>query len=168
MATLAAHQSIDAAPAHWTQGNPDEDTLAHIPGEKGWPLVGNTFKMLADPHGMAKAMVAKYGRVYKNKAFGGWNVALIGADANELVLFDREKLFSSEQGWGPILDRLFPRGLMLMDFDHHRADRPAGAGGRLQRGGPARRRNRGPVQPPSGYGYSALPPPRNTTTASKS
>ena len=73
MATLAAHQSIDAAPAHWTQGNPDEDTLAHIPGEKGWPLVGNTFKMLADPHGMAKAMVAKYGRVYKNKAFGGWN-----------------------------------------------------------------------------------------------
>ena len=114
MATLAAHQSIDAAPAHWTQGNPDEDTLAHIPGEKGWPLVGNTFRMLADPHGMAKAMVAKYGRVYKNKAFGGWNVALIGADANELVLFDREKLFSSEQGWGPILDRLFPRGLMLM------------------------------------------------------
>ena len=125
MATLAAHQSIDAAPAHWTQGNPDEDTLAHIPGEKGWPLVGNTFKMLADPHGMARAMVAKYGRVYKNKAFGGWNVALIGADANELVLFDREKLFSSEQGWGPILERLFPRGLMLMDFDHHRADRRA-------------------------------------------
>lgn len=125
MATLAAHQSIDAAPAHWTQGNPDEDTLAHIPGEKGWPLVGNTFKMLADPHGMARAMVAKYGRVYKNKAFGGWNVALIGADANEVVLFDREKLFSSEQGWGPILDRLFPRGLMLMDFDHHRADRRA-------------------------------------------
>ena len=33
MATLAAHQSIDAAPAHWTQGNPDEDTRAHIPGE---------------------------------------------------------------------------------------------------------------------------------------
>ena len=50
---------------------------------------------------------------------------LAGADANELVLFDRDKLFSSEQGWGPILDRLFPRGLMLMDFDHHRIDRRA-------------------------------------------
>ncbi len=122
MATLAAHQT---APTHWTQGNPGEDALAHIPGEKGWPIVGNTFRMLADPHGMARAMVAKYGRVYKNKAFGGWNVALIGADANELVLFDRDKLFSSEQGWGPILDQLFPRGLMLMDFDHHRADRRA-------------------------------------------
>ena len=125
MATLASHQPADLAPTHWTEGNPGDDELAHIPGEAGWPLVGNTFKMLADPHGMAKSMVEKYGRVYKNKAFGGWNIALIGADANELVLFDRDKLFSSEQGWGPILDKLFPRGLMLMDFDHHRADRRA-------------------------------------------
>ncbi|MBX7500717.1 cytochrome P450 [Qipengyuania sp. YG27] len=125
MATLAAHQPTETLPTHWTEGNPDADALAHIPGEKGWPLVGNTFRMLADPHGMARAMVEKYGKVYKNRAFGGWNVALIGADANELVLFDREKLFSSEQGWGPILDQLFPRGLMLMDFDHHRADRRA-------------------------------------------
>ena len=125
MATLAPHQPVEATPAHWTEGNPAPEALAHIPGEAGWPIVGNTFKMLADPHGMAKKMVAKYGKVYKNKAFGGWNVALIGADANELVLFDREKLFSSEQGWGPILDQLFPRGLMLMDFDHHRMDRRA-------------------------------------------
>ena len=51
--------------------------------------------------------------------------ALIGAEANELMLFDREKLFSSEQGWGPVLNLLFPRGLMLMDFDHHRMDRRA-------------------------------------------
>jgi cytochrome P450 len=50
---------------------------------------------------------------------------LFGADANELVLFDRDKLFSSEQGWGPVLDQLVPRGLMLIDFDHHRADRRA-------------------------------------------
>ncbi|WP_369026823.1 cytochrome P450 [Qipengyuania sp. RANM35] len=122
MATLAAP---DTAPTHWTEGNPTPDELAHIPGEGGWPIVGNTFKMLADPHGMARRNVEQYGRVYKNKAFGGWNIALIGPEANELVLFDRDKIFSSEQGWGPILDKLFPRGLMLMDFDHHRADRRA-------------------------------------------
>ncbi|MEZ5681585.1 MAG: cytochrome P450 [Erythrobacter sp.] len=125
MATLAADPPAETTPTHWTEGNPTVADLAHIPGDSGWPLVGNTFKMLADPHGMARRSVEKYGRVYKNKAFGGWNIALIGADANELVLFDREKLFSSEQGWGPILDKLFPRGLMLMDFDHHRADRRA-------------------------------------------
>ena len=50
---------------------------------------------------------------------------LYGADANELVLFDRDKNFSSAQGWGSVLDLLFPRGLMLLDFDHHRADRRA-------------------------------------------
>jgi cytochrome P450 len=81
--------------------------------------------MLSDPHGFARRMVQTYGPVYKNKVFGGWNVALIGADANELLLFDRGRLFSSEQGWGPVLDQLFPRGLMLLDFDHHRADRKA-------------------------------------------
>jgi len=125
MATLAAHTLTQAAPRHWTEGGPTEADLAHIPGEAGLPIIGNTFRMLADPHGMARAMVEKYGPVYKGKAFGGWNVALIGADANELLLFDRQKLFSSEQGWGPILDQLFPRGLMLLDFDHHRADRRA-------------------------------------------
>src|SRR3546814_6877381 len=40
-----------------------------------------------------------------------------------LIMFDREKIFSSEQGWGPVLNLLFPRGLMLMDFEKHRADR---------------------------------------------
>jgi cytochrome P450 len=110
---------------HWSDGIPPEDALSHIPGEGGWPLVGNTFRMLADPHGFTNRMVETYGKVYKNRAFGGWQVTLIGAEANELLLFNREKIFSSEQGWGPILDQLFPRGLMLLDFDHHRVDRRA-------------------------------------------
>jgi cytochrome P450 len=130
MATLvsdAPHTPPQIEPprfTHWTQRQ-TADALAHIPGEGGWPIVGQTFKMLADPHAFTKGMITKYGRVYKARAFGGWQVALIGADANELLLFDREKIFSSTQGWGPILDKLFPRGLMLLDFDHHRADRRA-------------------------------------------
>ena len=125
MATLAAHQPAETAPAHWSEGVPPDSALAHIPGEKGWPIVGNTFTLLSDPHAFTRRMVAKYGKVYKSYAFNGWNVGLIGAEANEMVLFDREKRFSSEQGWGPVLDQLFPRGLMLIDFDHHRADRRA-------------------------------------------
>ncbi|MCL4671840.1 MAG: cytochrome P450 [Sphingomonadaceae bacterium] len=127
MATLAHSPATDTAPVpgHWREGVPDPAELAHIPGDGGWPLVGNTFTMLADPHGFVRDRIAKYGPVYKNRAFGGWQVALIGPDANELVLFDRDKIFSNEQGWGPVLDQLFPRGLMLMDFDHHRADRRA-------------------------------------------
>ena len=125
MATLAAHQPAELAPTHWKEGNPTTRDLSHIPGEKGYPVVGHTFTQLADPHAFTRRMVATYGKVYKVHSMGGWNVALIGAEANELVLFNRDKLFSSEQGWGPVLDKLFPRGLMLLDFDHHRGDRRA-------------------------------------------
>ncbi|MEE4207541.1 MAG: cytochrome P450 [Erythrobacter sp.] len=127
MATLAQpHTAANARNFdHWSKGRIDDSDLSHIPGEGGLPLVGNTFRMLADPHGFARRMIDTYGKVYKNRAFGGWQVALIGAEANELLLFDRNKMFSSEQGWGPILDQLFPRGLMLIDFEHHRVDRRA-------------------------------------------
>lgn len=122
MATLA--HDIQPRFTHWTDRLPGE-ALEHIPGDGGPPLIGNSLRMLADPHGFADRMIDSYGTVYRNRAFGGWAVMLCGAEANELVLFDRDKLFSSEQGWGPLLDRLFPRGLMLMDFDRHRADRRA-------------------------------------------
>ena len=124
MATLADPHST-AAFDHWSEGRLSESDLSHIPGEAGLPVVGNTFRMLADPRGFARRMIDTYGKVYKNRAFGGWQVALIGAEANELLLFDRAKMFSSEQGWGPVLDQLFPRGLMLIDFEHHRVDRRA-------------------------------------------
>jgi cytochrome P450 len=124
MATLASPAPHAAGFTHWSQ-RLDPAAIAHIPGDGGPPIVGNTFRMLADPHAFAAGMIAKYGKVYRNRAFGGWAVMLAGPDANELVLFDRDKIFSSEQGWGPLLDRLFPRGLMLLDFDKHRADRRA-------------------------------------------
>ncbi len=111
-----------AANPHWMPMNP-AGALAHVPGEDGWPVVGNTLKLIADPIGYGKRMVAKYGPVYRHKSFGGPNVTLMGPDALELVLFDRDKIFSSEQGWGPMLNQLFPRGLMLMDFDKHRVHR---------------------------------------------
>jgi cytochrome P450 len=115
-----------AAPtySHWSQPQP-KHALDHIPGEDGWPVLGNTLALLADPIGFGARMRATYGDVFRNNAFGRRSVMLFGADANELVLFDRDKLFSSAQGWGSVLDLLFPRGLMLLDFDHHRADRRA-------------------------------------------
>lgn len=118
---MALAHTFEANP-HWLPRQPGK-LLDHVPGEDGWPFVGNTLKLLSDPGKFGRRMVATYGRVYRNNAFGGRNIALVGADANELVLFDRERIFSSEQGWGPMLNLVFPRGLMLMDFDHHRADR---------------------------------------------
>ncbi len=102
---------------HWLPANPPS-VLKDIPGERGWPV-------LRDPIGFTNRMVAKHGPVYRNRTFGGDGVILLGPEANELVLFDKDKNFSSVQGWGPILNLVFPRGLMLMDFDKHRADRKA-------------------------------------------
>jgi len=111
-----------AANPHWLPPVP-RDRLRAIPGEDGLPVFGNTFRLLRDPQAFGRRMVARYGPVFRNNAFGGTTIMLMGPDANELVLFDRERIFSSEQGWGPTLNLLFPRGLMLMDFDKHRADR---------------------------------------------
>jgi cytochrome P450 len=99
--------------------------LAHLPGEDGWPIVGNTIAALQDPLRHVGAMHRKHGPVYRDRLFGVRSVAMLGPEANELVLFDRDKNFSSSTGWGFLLDRLFPRGLMLMDFEEHRLHRKA-------------------------------------------
>jgi len=119
-----ASPTSNAGNPHWTRLS-GPHALDHIPGEDGWPVVGTTLQVLADPVGYGNRMRAKYGIVSRSRSFGQRNVMLIGPDANELVLFDRDKVFSSEQGWGPLLNRLFPRGLMLMDFEAHRVDRKA-------------------------------------------
>jgi cytochrome P450 len=118
---MALAHTFEANP-HWLPRNP-RGALKDIPGEDGWPFLGNTLKLLKDPVGFGTRMIGRYGHVYRNHAFGGPTVQLVGPEANELVLFDRDRLFSSEQGWGPVLNLMFPRGLMLMDFDKHRADR---------------------------------------------
>ncbi|MEG3149335.1 cytochrome P450 [Sphingomonas sp. ZT3P38] len=118
---MALAHSFKANP-HWLPRQ-KKRAVAAIPGEDGLPFIGNTLRMLRDPMAFGHHMVSSYGRVFRNHAFGGPTVSLMGPEANELVLFDRDKLFSSEQGWGPMLNLLFPRGLMLMDFEKHRADR---------------------------------------------
>lgn len=50
-------------------------------------------------------------------------VALFGPDANQLVLQNRGDIFSSRQGWGWVIDRVFPGAIMSMDGDEHRYQR---------------------------------------------
>jgi cytochrome P450 len=104
---------------------PKRNSLTHIPGDEGWPIIGKTLEVLADPKGQVERAAAKYGLLYRSNIFGETSLALLGPEANELVLFDQAKLFSSSLGWGRILDLLFPRGLMLLDFDEHRLHRRA-------------------------------------------
>src|SRR5580698_8152452 len=104
---------------------PKRNTLTHIPGDEGWPIIGQTLATLADPKGHVEKHAAKYGLVYRSHLFGETSLVLLGPEANELMLFDQTKLFSSTLGWGRILGLLFPRGLMLLDFEEHRLHRRA-------------------------------------------
>jgi len=116
-------QSV-ASPA-MTLMPPKRDLLAHIPGDEGWPVIGRTLSILADPKGEVERMAAKYGLIYRSRVLGETSISVLGPEANELLLFDQSKLFSSTHGWGTILGRLFPRGLMLLDFEEHRLHRRA-------------------------------------------
>src|ERR1700742_2863448 len=104
---------------------PRRNSLTHIPGDEGWPIIGKTLDVLADPKGQVERQAAKYGLVYRSHIFGETSLVLLGPEANELVLFDQAKQFSSSHGWGRILGLLFPRGLMLLDFEEHRLHRRA-------------------------------------------
>ncbi len=103
---------------------PTFDELRHIPGMAPARIrTLRTIKFMQDPLGMSQRMVDTYGRVFRRQDFGGWGVTLIGPEANELVMFNKDKIFSSALGWNPVLENLFPNGLMLMDFEQHRLHR---------------------------------------------
>jgi len=104
---------------------PKRNLLAHIPGDEGWPVIGRTLSVLADPKGEVERMAATHGLIYRSRVLGETSISVLGPEANELLLFDQSKLFSSTHGWGSILGLLFPRGLMLLDFDEHRLHRRA-------------------------------------------
>ena len=81
--------------------------------------------LLADPKGYVERQVEKYGPVYRSRAFGGRSISLLGPEANEFVLFDQIEDIFVHARLGLVLEKLFPRGLMLLDFDEHRLHRKA-------------------------------------------
>ena len=97
--------------------------LKDIPGNYGWPIIGHTFRSLRDMHGMARENYAKYGPIYRSSSLFQKQVILLGPEGNEFFFMDRGHNLSSEGGWNRYLAKLFPRGLMLLDFDEHRAHR---------------------------------------------
>ena len=49
---------------------PKRNSLTHIPGDEGWPVIGKTLDVLADPKGQIERQAAKYGLVYRSHVFG--------------------------------------------------------------------------------------------------
>ncbi len=108
--------------------DPKIEDYSHLPGTGDLSLAGKlkaVYRFLYDTVALQEERLEKYGPVYGYQTIAGPSVQMIGADANEMVLMNRDRIFSSEQGWNPVLEKLFPRGLMMLDFEEHRTHRKA-------------------------------------------
>jgi len=86
-------------------------------------LLLHDWRLVTDPLAGARGQYARCGEVV-NSRWGVLDIVnLYGPDANELVLLNRDDLFSSKQAWDFYIGRLFPNGLMLRDGDDHRLHR---------------------------------------------
>ena len=92
-----------------------------IPLVKGLPLVGNLPKFLRDPLANAQSLEV-HGNVVRSRTFFE-TVTLLGPEANQFVLHDREGNFSSRGGWYYWIDAVFPGAIMAMDDPAHKHHR---------------------------------------------
>ena len=91
--------------------------LQHIPSTGDLPIVSEA-RFLSNTLAFAQRVYARCGPVSR----GWWmfkpSVYLMSAEANEMVLFDREARFSARLGWQRVLGELFP----LAEFSDKSSD----------------------------------------------
>lgn len=100
-----------------------QDSPKAIPGDPGLPVIGNSLKWLKDPLVYMRERHERYGEVSWTNAFGIRLISLLGPDAAQFVLMNRDNVFSNEHGWTYFIGPFFHRGVMLLDFDEHRHHR---------------------------------------------
>lgn len=98
---------------------PPESGLVPISGDRGLPLIGYSWQLMHDPLGTGRRRYDRYGPVSWFNAFGTRMVALLGPDAAEIALANRNRAFSNGEGWAYYIGPFFRRGIMLLDFDEH-------------------------------------------------
>lgn len=98
---------------------PEGSGLKDIHGDTGLPLLGSTLDLLRDPLGAATRRAEKYGPVFWSKILGKTMVTVIGPEAAETVLVNRDKAFANGPAWSFFIGPFFYRGIMLLDFEEH-------------------------------------------------
>ena len=97
--------------------------VRHIPGDSGAPIIGDSLRFIQDLPGLTREKYRRYGPVFRVNALFQHTIVLLGPDANDAILKDTEKCFSSALAWNTSLDKIFPNGLMLKDFEEHKYHR---------------------------------------------
>ncbi|GAB2450740.1 cytochrome P450 [Nocardia tengchongensis] len=76
-----------------------------------------------DPVAAARADEATYGAVYALNMFGSQWIIAAGLDAAQEILMSKGRVFANGPAWRPLNGPFFDRGLLMLDFDEHRAHR---------------------------------------------
>ncbi len=97
--------------------------LRAVLGDPGVPLVGHSLGFLQDSLELCRRMHARFGPLFWVNAFGTRVVMVLGPEGLGTVYANRERAFSSQEGWDYFIGPFFRRGVMLMDFDEHRQHR---------------------------------------------
>ncbi|MBJ8345082.1 cytochrome P450 [Antrihabitans sp. YC2-6] len=93
--------------------------LRSIPGNRGLPWIGETFESMHHPMEWATRRYENFGPVSWTTSFGITTVSMLGPDAFDTVMMNRDKHFASGPFWNFLIGPFFHRGLMLLDFDEH-------------------------------------------------
>jgi cytochrome P450 len=79
--------------------------------------------MFRDVLGTVQALERRHGPIWQSHIGAAKIVNILGPDALELVLKNRDGNFSSKIGWEFFIGRVFPGAIMAMDGDEHRYQR---------------------------------------------
>jgi cytochrome P450 len=93
--------------------------LRTVPGHAGLPIVGESLEYMRRPMQWARKRYDRYGPVSWANLYGVRAVAVLGPEAVEIALRNRDKALSSAEGYEQFVGPFFRRGIMLLDFDEH-------------------------------------------------
>ncbi|WP_036507230.1 cytochrome P450 [Nocardioides sp. URHA0020] len=91
--------------------------------DRGLPYLGRLFDYARDPVALMRHQWETYGPVAPFRALNNRAVMLLGPDAVEQGLRNKDKAFANQPAWTRIVGPFFGGGLMLIDFDEHHAHR---------------------------------------------
>ena len=97
---------------------PPGSGLKPVVGNSGLPLLGHTPGVFRGGPDFARHLYRTYGPVFFSAVPILGSVNVLGPDATQAVLVNKNKDFS-QQGWQQLIGPFFNRGLMLLDFDEH-------------------------------------------------
>ncbi|WP_019745243.1 cytochrome P450 [Rhodococcus erythropolis] len=98
---------------------PVNSQLHPISGRSGLPLVGHALAYIRDPLALMQENWDRYGEVSWFSMVGRQWIAVLGPDACQEVLQNKDRAFVNSDGWSVLIGPFFHGGLMLLDSEEH-------------------------------------------------